>query len=74
MPRRSIDSENSGDHKGQERNEPNEGHNENNGRNYDPRPFIQPDLFLMLKEFALPLTIVQSAERHANCSILRLTK
>ena len=39
---------------GQEQNEPQGGQNENNGRNYAPRLFIQPDdPFMLLKEFAL---------------------
>ena len=55
----------------QEQNEPQGGHNGNNGRNYAPRPFIQPDdPFMLLEEFALPPTVVQSAIRrppiHAN--------
>ena len=34
------------------------------GRNYTPRPFIQPDdPFMLLEEFALPLTFVQFAIR-----------
>ena len=49
---------------GQERNEPNEGQNGNNGRIYAPRPFIQPDdPFILLEEFSLPPTVVQSAIR-----------
>ena len=49
---------------GQERNEPNGGHNRNNGRNFAPSPFIQPgDPFIMLEEFSLPPTVVQSAIR-----------
>ena len=40
----------------------NGGHNGNNGRNYAPRPFIQPnDLFMLLEEFVLPPIVVQSA-------------
>ena len=47
---------------GQEKNEPQGGHNGNNGRNHAPRPFIQPDdLFMLLEEFALPPTVVQTA-------------
>ena len=44
---------------GYEKNEPQGGHNGNNGRNHAPKPFIQPDdPFMLLKEFALPPTIV----------------
>ena len=40
------------------------GHNGNNGRNYVPMPFIQPDdPFMLLEEFALPSMVVQSAIR-----------
>ena len=40
---------------GQEKNEPQRGHNGNNGRNQAARPFIQPDdPFMLLEEFALP--------------------
>ena len=47
---------------GQGKNEPQGGRNGNNGRNHAPRPFIQPDdLFMLLEEFTLPPTIVQSA-------------
>ena len=47
---------------GQEQNKPQRGHNGNNGRNHAPRPFIQPnDPFMLLEEFALPPTIVQTA-------------
>ena len=47
---------------GQEQNEPQRGHNGNNGRNQAPRPFIQPDdPFMLLEEFALPPTVVQMA-------------
>ena len=47
---------------GQEQNEPQGGRDENNGRNYAPRPFIQPDNhFMLLEEFALLPTVVQSA-------------
>ena len=50
--------------KGQDQNEPQRGHNGNNGRNYVPRPFIQPDdPFMLLEEFALLPTVVQSAIR-----------
>ena len=45
-----------------ERNEPQRGRNGNNGRNQAPRPFIQPDdPFMLLDEFVLPPTIVQTA-------------
>ena len=41
------------------RNELNEGHNRNNGRNYAPRPVIQPDdPYMLLEEFAFPPTVV----------------
>ena len=47
---------------GKKQNEPQGGHNGNNGRNHAPKPFIQPDdLFMLLEEFALPPIIVQSA-------------
>ena len=43
---------------GQEQNEPQGGHNGNNGRNQAPRSFIRPDdPFMLLEEFALPPTI-----------------
>ena len=46
---------------GQEQNEPQGGHNGNNGRNQEPRPFIQPDdPFMFLEEFALPPTVGQT--------------
>ena len=46
---------------GIEQNEPQRGRNGNNGRNQAPRPFIQPDdPFMLLKEFALPPTIMQT--------------
>ena len=49
---------------GHEQNEPQRDRNGNNGRNHAPRPFIQPDdPFMMLKEFALPPTVVQTAIR-----------
>ena len=49
---------------GQEQHEPQGGQNGNNGRNYAPKSFIQPDdPFMFLEEFALPPTIVQSAIR-----------
>ena len=45
-------------------NEPQGGPNGNNGRNHAPRPFIQlDDPFMLLEEFALPPTVVQSAIR-----------
>ena len=45
-------------------NEPQGGHNGNNGRNNAPRPFIHlDDLHRMLEEFALPPTVVHSAIR-----------
>ena len=44
---------------GKEKNEPQGGHNGNNGRNQAPRSFIQLDYpFMLLEEFALPPTIV----------------
>ena len=47
-----------------EQNEPQRGQNRNNGRNQAPRPFIQPgDPFMLLEEFALPPTVVQTAIR-----------
>ena len=53
-----------GQDQGQEQNEPQGGKNVNNGRNYVPIPFIQPDdPFMLLEEFALPPTVVQSAIR-----------
>ena len=49
---------------GIEENEPQRGRNGNNGRNQAPRPFIQPDdQFMLLEEFALPPTVVQTAIR-----------
>ena len=45
-------------------NEPQRGRNGNNGRNQAPRPFIQPDdPFMLLDEFVLPPTVVQTAIR-----------
>ena len=45
-----------------EQNEPQRGRNGNNGRNHAPRPFIQPDdPFMLLEEFALLPTVVQTA-------------
>ena len=53
-----------GKDQGQEKNEPQGEQNGNNGRNYAPRPFIQPnDPFMLLEEFALPPTVVQSIIR-----------
>ena len=47
-----------------ERNEPRRGRNGNNGRGQAPRPFIQPDdPFMLLDEFVLPPTVVQTAIR-----------
>ena len=44
---------------GHEQNEPRRERNGNNGRNYAPKPFIQPDdLFMLLEEFSLPPTVV----------------
>ena len=48
----------------QEQNEPQGGHNGNNGRNQASKPFIQPDdPFMLLEEFALLPTVVQTAIR-----------
>ena len=45
-------------------NEPHRGRNGSNERNQEPRPFIQPDdPFMLLEEFALPPTVVQTAIR-----------
>ena len=47
-----------------EQNEPHRGQNGNNGRNQEPRPFIQPDdPFMLLEEFALSPIVVQTAIR-----------
>ena len=47
-----------------EQNEPQRGRNGNNGRNQEPRPFIQPDdPFMLLEEFSLPPIVVQTAIR-----------
>ena len=47
-----------------EQNEPQWDHNGNNGRNHAPRPFIQPgDPFMLLEEFSLLPTVVQTAIR-----------
>ena len=47
-----------------EQNEPQRGRNGNNGRNQAPMPLIQPDdPFMLLEEFALPPTVVQTAIR-----------
>ena len=49
---------------GIEQNEPQRGRNGNNGKNQAPRPFIQPDdPYMLLEEFALPPTVVQTAFR-----------
>ena len=49
---------------GIERTEPQRGRNGNHGRNQAPRPFIQPDdPFMLLDEFVLPPTVVQTAIR-----------
>ena len=46
---------------GQEQNKSQGGQNGNNGRNYAPMPFIQPDdPFMLLEAFALPPTVIQS--------------
>ena len=55
---------NEGQDQDQEQNELQGGYNGNNGRNYAPKPFIQPDdPFMLLEEFALPPTVVQSVIR-----------
>ena len=47
-----------------EQNELQRGRNGNNGRNQAPRPFIQPnDPFMLLEEFSLLPTMVQTAIR-----------
>ena len=47
-----------------EQNEPHRGRNGNNRRNQAPKPFIQPgDPFMLLEEFALLPTVVQTAIR-----------
>ena len=47
-----------------EQNEPQRGRNGNNRRNQAPRPFIHPDdPFMLLDEFVLPPTVVQTAIR-----------
>ena len=47
-----------------EQNEPQRGRNGNNRRNQAPRLFIQPDdPFMLLDEFVLPPTVVQTAIR-----------
>ena len=52
---------NEGQDQDQEQNELQGGHN---GRNYAPRPFIQPDdPFMLLEEFVLSPTVVQFAIR-----------
>ena len=57
-----IKHNNEGQDQGQEQNEQQGGQNGNNGRNYTPRLFIQPnDPFMFLEEFSLPLTVVQSS-------------
>ena len=52
---------------GHEQNEPQRDRNGNNGRNQAPRPFIQPDdPFMLLEEFALSSTVVQTAIRRPH--------
>ena len=47
-----------------EQNETQRGRNGNNGRNQEPMPFIQPDdPFMLLEEFSLLPTVVQTAIR-----------
>ena len=49
---------------GQEKNEAQGGQNVKNGRNYAPRSVIEiDDPFMLLEEFSLPPTVVQSAIR-----------
>ena len=49
---------------GYEKNEPQRDRNGNNGRNHAPRLFIQlDDPFMLLEEFSLPPTVVQTAIR-----------
>ena len=49
---------------GIEQNEPQRGRNGNNSRTHALRPFIQPDdPFMLLDEFVLPPTVVQTAIR-----------
>ena len=49
---------------GHEQNDPQRDHNENNGRNHAPRLFIRPDdPFMLLEEFALLPTVVQTTIR-----------
>ena len=49
---------------GVEQTEPQRSRNGNHGRNQAPRPFIQPDdPFMLLDEFVLPPTVVQTAIR-----------
>ena len=49
---------------GIEQTEPQRGRNGNHGRNQAPKPFIQPDdPFMLLDEFVLPPTVVQTAIR-----------
>ena len=49
---------------GVEQTEPQRSRNGNHGRNQAPRPFIQPDdPFMLLDEFVLPQTVVQTAIR-----------
>ena len=50
---------NEGHDQDQEQNEPQGGHNGNDGRNHAPRPFIQPDdPFMLLEEFTLLPTVI----------------
>ena len=49
---------------GIEQTKPQRGRNGNHGRNQVPRPFIEPDdPFMLLDEFVLPPTVVQTAIR-----------
>ena len=53
---------NEGHDQDEEQNEPQGGHNGNNGSNHVARPFIQlGDPFMLLEEFTLLRTVVQSA-------------
>ena len=52
---------NEGQDQGQEQNEPQGGRNGNNDRNYALKPVIQlDDPFMLLEDFTLPPTVVQS--------------
>ena len=56
-----------GQNHSQEQNKTQGGQNGNNGRNYAPKAFIHPDdSFILLKEFSLQPTVVQSAIRRPS--------